>query len=111
MKLLDLKPVFIARTDQGHRPVERIEDAEGVRFLCPKCFAANGGSRGTHSVICWGPTVPQTVSPKPGRWTLVGTSLADLTLNGAHGKSRSVLLTGAGCGWHGYITDGEATDA
>jgi hypothetical protein len=38
-----------------------------------------------------------------------GTSMADLTLNAeTKGGARSVQLTG-GCGFHGYITDGEAS--
>lgn len=92
--------------------VDRIEDAQGVQFLCPKCFVANGGAVGTHRVICWSRSrgVPDDANPAPGRWKLDGTGLHDLTLNGDPG-SRSVKLTGDGCQWHGYITNGEATDA
>lgn len=111
MKLSELNPQFLRRTGEGtHETVKRIRNADGVLFLCPKCFLANGGPVGTHSVLCWGPDVPREVDPGPGRWTLNGTGLHDLTLDGALGKSRSVLLT-AGCGWHGYITSGEATEA
>lgn len=87
-----------------------VSTADGVMFLCPKCFVAKGDSVGIHSVICWACHVPQEWGPKPGRWKLDGNSLDTLTLNTCPGKSRSVLLLG-GCKWHGYITDGEVTTA
>lgn len=92
--------------------VGTIDEAQGVRFLCPKCFTANGGVVGTHSVVCWSASrgVPDHVKPSPGRWALKGTSIADITLDGDRGKSRSVQLEG-GCAWHGYVTDGQATEA
>ena len=85
--------------------VDSIQEAQGVQFLCPKCWTANKGSVGTHSVICWNPTVPPEVNPKPGRWSLVGTGLSDLTRVAG---SSSILLT-AGCRWHGFLRNGEAT--
>lgn len=91
---------------------DKIEDAQGVEFLCPKCFAANGNSsRGTHGVICWSSSrgVPDDATPGPGRWRLVGTGYHDLSLMEEPGKSRSVLLTGDGCKWHGFVTNGEIT--
>jgi hypothetical protein len=86
--------------------------AHGVKFLCPKCFAVNGGPVGTHSVICWSRSsgTPEDMQPGPGRWKMDGTGLDDLTLNGDApdgGGARSVLLTG-GCGWHGFVDDGYA---
>ena len=73
-------------------------------FLCPKCYVANAGAVGTHSVICWAPQVPQTIDPKPGRWELVGTSLDDLTLRA---ESSSVLLTTeGGCQAHFFVENG-----
>lgn len=83
----------------------QMQDADGVMFLCPKCFAANGGSVGTHRVICNRPRVPQ--SPKrvgPGRWEFVGTSMDDLSLVAG---SSSVKLLG-GCEWHGFVKNGNA---
>jgi hypothetical protein len=91
--------------------VTSIEQAQGVRFLCPKCFHKNGGNVGTHSVICWSRSrgVPETATPGPGRWSLHGTSLDDLTLHGdPPGGARSILLSGD-CAWHGYVNNGEAT--
>jgi len=89
--------------------VDRIEDAQGIRFLCPVCFAANGGAAGTHGIICWSSSrgVPDDAKPGPGRWTLLGTGYNDLTLGEEPGKSRSVALLGDGCKWHGFVTNGE----
>jgi hypothetical protein len=85
--------------------------AQGIIFLCPKCYAANSGPVGTHSVICWfrGRGVPDDLDPRPGRWTPAGTGLDDLTfVPGDPPMAVSVLLA-AGCGWHGFVRDGEAT--
>jgi hypothetical protein len=83
-------------------PVDRIEDADGIMFLCPKCFADNGGAIGTHSVICWRPRVPPEVKPAPGRWEMQGTSIDDLSLVAG---SSSVQLT-AGCFAHFLVERG-----
>lgn len=119
MRLRELEPQFIRhRTDEQGRqyqaPVLTIEEAQGIRFLCPLCYAANGGPIGTHGVVCWSRSrgVPDDVSPGPGRWALRGTGYDDLTLDGDSPAgpgtgARSVLLTG-GCAWHGFITNGEA---
>lgn len=90
--------------------VETLDAAQGIEFLCPKCFLANGGAVGTHAVICWSRSrgVPDRASPGPGRWLLRGTGFHDLTLDAEPGQSRSVLLLG-GCAWHGYVTNGEVT--
>jgi hypothetical protein len=87
--------------------VSELKDADGVTFVCPKCFVENGSKRpGVHSITCWAPTVPQTTSPVPGRWDLVGTSLEDLTLVAG---SSSVLVT-EGCMAHFYIRNGEIVE-
>jgi hypothetical protein len=83
--------------------VENIVDADGVEFLCPVCFVTNHGRVGTHMVICWQPNVPQTRSPKPGRWNLVGSSLDDLSLVAG---SSSVKLEG-GCNAHFFVEHGQ----
>lgn len=111
MKLIDLDPAFLHRRDDDVRVrVKKIANADGLMFLCPKCFAENGGPVGTHAIICWTPRVPDSARPGPGRWSIKGTGLHDVTLDGARGKTRSVQLTG-GCAWHGYVTKGEVTDA
>lgn len=114
MKLRDLEAEFLR---YEVRPdgiffvhVETIAEAQGVEFLCPKCFAANGGAIGTHGVVCWSRSrgVPDSAEPGPGRWSLVGTGLDDLTLNAdPPSTARSVQLNG-GCAWHGFVTAGDA---
>lgn len=108
MKLTELEPTFlvIEEPEKCYRRVDEIVGADGVMFLCPKCFAENGGSVGTHQIQCWAPHVPLTESPGPGRWELVGTGYANLTLRAG---SSSILLTD-GCRWHGLVTNGEVTD-
>jgi hypothetical protein len=74
-------------------------------MLCPKCFDDPPVGRiGTHSVLCWSPTVSQDHDPKPGRWNLVGTSIDDLTLVAG---SSSVLIQG-GCDAHFFVRNGRA---
>lgn len=110
LRFIDLQPQFLVYVNRGSfRHVDRIEDAQGISFLCPKCFEENHGPVGTHSVICWSSSrgVPEEAIPGPGRWTLEGTGYEDLTLGCEPKKTRSVLLTG-GCGWHGFITKGVA---
>lgn len=93
----------------GHAEVKTLGEADGVMFLCPKCFNKNQGAIGTHRVICWFVgKVPDDLRPGPGRWTPVGASLDDLTFVPRGERSQSVLLLG-GCGWHGFVTDGGAT--
>lgn len=106
MKLSELEPKFIAKPDADGimRFMETISD--GLQFLCPVCFKANSGAVGTHSIICWQPHVPQTVTPGPGRWKFKGTSFHDLTLVAG---SSSIFLTGPGCGAHFFIKNGEIT--
>lgn len=92
------------------RPVETLAEAHGVQFLCPKCFADNGGPVGTHGVICWSESAgtPAEAQPGPGRWKMDGTGLHDLTLNADPPRTaRSVALNG-GCAWHGFVNNGDA---
>ncbi len=108
IKLTELEPSFMHReTATSWRYVNTIGEANGIKFLCPKCFEANNGPIGTHSIICWDPTVPQDTRPTPGRWSLVGTNFDDLTLKAG---SSSIALDG-GCAWHGYVTNGMVRDA
>src|SRR5262245_20074311 len=109
MKLIELAPQFLKRIDDRHfQYVDTLAEAHGILFLCPKCWVTNGGAVGTHAVICWNPSVPQTTQPTPGRWNLVGTGFDDLSLVAG---SSSILLPGDGkgkngCGWHGWIKEG-----
>lgn len=105
MKLLELEPHFLKiETERSFLRVDSIDDADGIIFLCPKCFEDEPrGPVGTHSVICWRPRVPQTMEPKPGRWEFQGRTYADLTLVAG---SSSVLLT-SGCRAHFFVNGGE----
>jgi len=109
MRLSELNARFVkVGSPSAIGKVSDLADAQGVLFLCPKCFAANGGAAGTHSVICWFKDrgVPDDMSPKPGRWTPSGTGIDDLTFVGP--GAASVQLTGPGCGWHGFVRNGSA---
>lgn len=85
-----------------HR-VGELVDAQAVKFMCPKCFEANEGAEGTHSILVSfeGRGVPADADYNP-RWAVSGTSLDDLALH------PSVLLR-SGCGWHGWVKNGDAS--
>jgi hypothetical protein len=113
MRMIDLDPKWLRyekREDGGIYFVpSTMPEAHGIRFLCPKCFAVNGGPSGTHSIICWSRArgTPEEATPGPGRWTFHGTGFEDLTFEGDPvGTARSVQLNG-GCNWHGHVTNGE----
>ena len=94
-KLTDLDATFVCHTmNGGFAEVKTLAEANGVMFDCPKC--------GRHSVLCWDRTIPQPITPGPGRWDMTGTGIADLTL------SPSVNLEPHGCQWHGWVRNGDA---
>lgn len=110
MKIVELEPIFIqllqAETESASfmmAMVEEMKEADGIRFLCPKCFMTNGGRSGTHSVICWRPKVPLNVNPTPGRWEFEGKGFFDLTLV----AGSSSIQVGSGCMAHFFIERGE----
>jgi len=108
VKLVELQAHFARIIDDkgSSETVDDIAQADGIWFLCPKCYIANGNSDvGTHWIVCWSPKVPQTISPTPGRWELRGMGLADLSLVAG---SSSVRLTG-GCAAHFFVQNGEIT--
>lgn len=103
MKLSDLEATFVQRiSDSSWRHDVAFADADGVMFLCPVCFRANGGAVGTHQILCWRPRVPLTTPPGPGRWEFEGTGLDDLSLVAG---SSSVRLT-SGCLAHFFVRKG-----
>ncbi len=89
-------------------PVGSLGEAQGVEFLCPKCYVENGGRVGTHlcAVTFHGRgALPEQGShngERPTRWSVSGNGMADLTL------SPSIQLIG-GCAWHGHVTNGSIT--
>ena len=100
LPLTSLAPRFIVFEPipgkTAYRPVDRIEDAEGLRFKCPLCLTS-------HEILCWSDDAPASAVPRPGRWTLDGSGVGDLTLAE---EGRPAVLQG-GCGWHGRIEGGE----
>lgn len=97
---------MLPEDDEGWTEDVPWDEADGMRFNCPKCWLAKGTDVGVHSVICWKPHVPQTVSPKPGRWNMVGTSFGNVTL--VAGSSSVQLLSG--CRAHFFIRSGRVED-
>lgn len=97
---LELNPGYPQHT--GYRLVEKLEDADGVWFLCPKCFKANGGEVGTHAVrigfkgIAKPGTYGYNKKGEPVLWAMQGHGVDDLQL------TPSIQLEG-GCNWHGYV--------
>jgi hypothetical protein len=77
--------------------VETVAEADGVWFLCPKCFVANGGSVGTHWVCILWKVGPGERFNRGVRWKFEGgTSLSDLSLSPS-------IQTHGGCAWHGFV--------
>ena len=112
MRLTELQPKFLTiESEKVVRTHDDFAEAQGVSFLCPKCFVENGGSVGTHQVWCWfrGRGVPDDYNPKPGRWTPQGTGYDDLTfVPGDPPMPVSVQIT-SGCMWHGHVNHGEVS--
>lgn len=112
MRLRELEAQFVRREVDGdgterYVHVATVAEADGVYFICPCCIAKLGSKIGAHSVLCWFVgKVPDDVDPKPGRWNPSGTTIDDLTFVGP--GAASVLLQG-GCGWHGFVNNGDAT--
>lgn len=96
--------LHIVEAEVEHRvEVDTLAEADGVQYLCPKCFTCNGGPVGTHSILNWFVgKVPDNITPTGGRWIPQG-ELENLTYIGP--SSASVLLTGA-CQAHFHIRDG-----
>jgi hypothetical protein len=94
---------LVIESETTWRHVDSIDDADGVIFVCPKCFEDPPvGLEGAHSIICWQPHVGQEHRPGPGRWALIGTGIDDLSLVAG---SSSVQLTG-GCAAHFFVRNG-----
>jgi hypothetical protein len=99
--LKELNASFIRYGDERTiNYVDTLAEASGVMFMCPQCKSKDG-----HMVVCWFRErgVPDDATPGPGRWAVTGEDITDLTL------APSVHLSGEGCGWHGFVTNGAAT--
>jgi hypothetical protein len=83
--------------------VSAFNEAHGIRFICPKSFAAHGGKVGAHSVQVYfaGSPVPADIGVNQKgdavRWNASGTSLDDLSLSPSIQEQDSI------CGWHGFV--------
>lgn len=88
--------------------VDKLEEADGLYFKCPKCYHTKGDTDiGVHSILCWRPRVPTNIEPGPGRWEIVGTDFSNFSLVAG---SSSVALTG-GCMAHFFVKEGQVNDA
>ena len=93
--------------------VNSLEEAQGIMFACPLCHnkRTRDGYEGSHSVMvafankgiieehCC------AMRNKEGRlvlWNVGGSGFDDLTI------TPSILIQG-GCGWHGFVTNGEVS--
>ena len=108
MKLTELEPQFLRYKLDGHYvPVHELAQADGISFLCPKCFAANGGKTGTHVVTCWFEgKVPDDTKPC-GRWTPAGTHYRNLSF--VLGRNERSLQAINDCRFRPFLADGEIT--
>ncbi len=104
MRLNKLDAFFVSRTsplDANMHKHETADGAQGVMFRCPLPSCG-------HMVLVWfsnplnaAPAHPE-LTPLP-RWERTGTTIEDLTI------SPSIhLVTPGGCGWHGWVKDGDA---
>ena len=90
------------------RYVQTLTEAQGILFLCPKCFGPNGKIGCHYCEVTFDlPDVPDGIGTHNSagnsvRWKVTGTNYADLS------TMPSILVEG-GCDWHGYITNGQVT--
>jgi hypothetical protein len=88
-------------------PVKTVAKAHGVRFLCPKSFAKNGGPKGTHSVYIFFTGSPYAGRNRAGqevRWQVVGGStIDDLQLSPSIQEQDEGMPAEHQCNWHGFV--------
>lgn len=109
MRLTELEPEWVCdATPTSYRRTESFADAQGLLFACPAHFKKNGGLVGTHMILIWFADrgAPAECWPK-ARWRISGgDSFENLSV------SPSIDLTrGDPDEWHGFITNGEITNA
>lgn len=90
--------------------VNTIMEAQGIEFDCPLCLATHPDGIGVHGVIVTfanrGVANHQgshNDEGLPSRWNVDGTDIENLSL------TPSIFLKGKGCGWHGWITNGQTS--
>lgn len=95
--------------ERSYRHVATLAEADGVRFLCPKCFAKNGGARGTHSVSvgfagrCPPGSYTKNLEGQDVRWQVSGTGLDDLVLSPSIQLLCHPPPPPGFCAWHGFV--------
>jgi hypothetical protein len=90
--------------ERSYHDVATLAEADGVWFLCPKCFAENHGPSGTHMHMigfagrCPPGSYTKGSKGEDTRWIVMpsSTGLDDLSL------TPSILAIG-GCNWHGFV--------
>lgn len=136
MRLSELKPRWYVYRDvfEGHPGIappdgnfgdpyhhvvlERAKDAseaQGISILCPACFRKNGGEVGTHRIQVGFEgrgLLPhqgsQNREGKPSRWQVSGIMLTDFE----SANETLTLSPSIDCGcWHGFIKNGDISDA
>lgn len=134
MKLVDLaaqflKAVWVATQTPGltwmgphwgYRKVNTLAEADGIRFLCPLCWARNGGAAGTHFVLigfvgCPADAYTLDFDGKHVAWHVSGTGYHDLVLRPSINlDDPKYIQVKTRCRWHGFVgyggvPPGEAT--
>lgn len=124
MKLADLNPVYISfptRSEEGNWTYSRIAVEEvdgdpaglgGIEFDCPQCklvpeqdeYLRNSKGRFWHRPLLYVPDAFDC-DPRigPGRWSMVGTGIHDLSLV----AGSSSVRCHAPCAAHFFVKDGE----
>jgi len=95
-------------TVRGYRHVETLAEADGVWFLCPKCYVKNGGVLGTHMIAigfadrdCLPGSYSQDRNGVDTRWNVSGADIDSLTLTPSIDLSQPEIVSC--CGWHGFV--------
>lgn len=106
MKLSELNAHFVGNGGTGVRSADGtpVPRREGVllAFDCPKC-GREGERHG--GILCYlDPAMDGGPAVSSHNWQRTGDSIDNLTL------SPSILVL-SGCGWHGFIRNGEIVDA
>lgn len=88
--------------------VKTLAEADGVQFICPKCFKEDPDAEYPHEVTLWFSSIgklSEKIQGHPG-WNKSGSSLEDLTF--VPPGAVSVLIK-ARCCWHGFVKNGTAS--
>ena len=82
--------------------VQTLPEAHGIMFLCPKCYQENSGEVSTHHIHMPFASRGVDLTKHTHQWNVTGNDYNDLS------TTPSYMIVG-GCGWHGYITNGEVS--